>query len=245
MEAIETKPKRTYQKHKTEYKITVKHYLNTKLKPEVTSDGRNVYPIYTVILAKRQNHYRRSLTFAYSTIDDFEELLIREKSLFDAEKELLTNKIRKHFDEGNEDLVGAFVSLLNLHVSLAQRVRGTLNYEIIKEAERYFSETLHKPFKPLKELLNWIKQEPTKLFDGLISLVPTLEKVQNQYTQLFYFQDFLNVLLNRSQLTKDDFTIFDVQAGYFQKEVRKNMGEKSSDVLRQLNILLEQDIYPK
>ena len=46
--------KRTYQKHKTEKKITVKHYLNTSIK-EYDEIGDKIYPVYVQVTYKRKN----------------------------------------------------------------------------------------------------------------------------------------------------------------------------------------------
>ena len=46
--------KRTYQKHKTEKKITVKHYLNTSIK-EYDEIGNKIYPVYVQVTYKRKN----------------------------------------------------------------------------------------------------------------------------------------------------------------------------------------------
>lgn len=53
MEIMEV-TKRTYQKHKTEKKITVKHYLNTSIK-EYDEIGDKIYPIYVQVTYNRKN----------------------------------------------------------------------------------------------------------------------------------------------------------------------------------------------
>ena len=51
--------KRTYQKHKTEKKITVKHFLNTTIK-EYNNFGHELYPVYVQVTYNRKTTKFRS-----------------------------------------------------------------------------------------------------------------------------------------------------------------------------------------
>ncbi len=61
-------------------KITVKHYLNTNLKPYIIN-GENYYSIYVLIRANRQNTKVKSKCFEeYYTESDFEEIISNENT---------------------------------------------------------------------------------------------------------------------------------------------------------------------
>ena len=51
-------------------KITVKHYLNTKIKPEIR-DNENCYPVYVQITMRRKTTQYRSLTFCTLSETEF------------------------------------------------------------------------------------------------------------------------------------------------------------------------------
>ncbi len=87
METTE-KPKRTYQKHKTEKKITVKHYLIDNVKEDFDLEYPTIYPIYVQVTYKRKNtKFRCKIPFSYldklppipvfENLSDFEEFYIK------------------------------------------------------------------------------------------------------------------------------------------------------------------------
>ena len=58
--------KRTYQKHKTEKKITVKHYVNTDVKVDDES-GYTMYALYIQVTYNRKNtKFRSNIPFSLS-----------------------------------------------------------------------------------------------------------------------------------------------------------------------------------
>lgn len=61
------------------YKITIKHYLNTKLKPITIYENIEAYPLYLQIIYKRKNNTIKSFTGAYMSIKAFENM---QKGLF-------------------------------------------------------------------------------------------------------------------------------------------------------------------
>lgn len=62
--------KRKYVKKSHEGKISIKYFLNMKIKPEVSESGENVYPLYFQLLIKGKN------TINKSRIDDDEKYSI-------------------------------------------------------------------------------------------------------------------------------------------------------------------------
>jgi hypothetical protein len=80
--------KRTYQKHKTEKKITVKHYLIDNVKEDPDLGYPPVYPIYVQVTYKRKNtKFRCKIPYSYfdklpqipvfENLNDFEEFYIK------------------------------------------------------------------------------------------------------------------------------------------------------------------------
>ncbi len=67
------------------YTVSVKHYLNTTLKPSVV-DGKLYYPVYLMINAKRKTSRIKSLVFLNNyTVEQFKEKneCIKEKIVFE------------------------------------------------------------------------------------------------------------------------------------------------------------------
>jgi hypothetical protein len=88
MEAV----KRTYQKHKTEYKITVKHYLNKTTK-EFSSSLKQVYQIYIQVTYKSKSTKFRSRLNPISCskvdkgelgLDNLKECISRDTALIES-----------------------------------------------------------------------------------------------------------------------------------------------------------------
>lgn len=70
-ETIEKPEKRTYQKHKTEKKVSIVHFINHQLKPKKNTN--DIYPIYLRITVKRQTTNIKSLLDCLNlTISEFE-----------------------------------------------------------------------------------------------------------------------------------------------------------------------------
>lgn len=93
METTE-KPKRTYQKHKTEKKITVKHYVNTNFKQTENELGFTQYPVYVQVTYNRKNtKFKSKIPYTYLTqlpfipilesIDSFKEYYVSTPNGFE------------------------------------------------------------------------------------------------------------------------------------------------------------------
>ncbi len=76
VENVEKTAKKTYKKHKTGKKISVVHFLNSKVKPNVF-DSVLYYPLYVRITKDRKNTTLRSLIWGYFS----DEMLKNEKVL--------------------------------------------------------------------------------------------------------------------------------------------------------------------
>lgn len=73
-----TTPKRTYQKHKTEYKIAVTYKLNKRLKP-LSFYNRDCYPLYIEVRAKGKMNFfpsRLGIMLSEKSFNDFNNSVI-------------------------------------------------------------------------------------------------------------------------------------------------------------------------
>ncbi len=72
------------------YKVTIKHFLNTNLKPFIMA-GLNYYPIYVMVTARRKTTKIRSLTFnEYYTEEMFDEIMT---STDDEDKQMINDEV--------------------------------------------------------------------------------------------------------------------------------------------------------
>lgn len=96
METTE-RPKRTYQKHKTEKKVTIKHYLNTTIK-NVGSVRPDLYPVYVQVTYKQKTtKFKCKFSFLLSSnvpnypkhdnLDDFRNYYYQSNSIKIADEE--------------------------------------------------------------------------------------------------------------------------------------------------------------
>jgi len=97
----ETSERRRYKKHKEGFKITIEHKLNTKLKGRDTSDGRTLYPIYVIVVAKRKMHYFPSCHLFYVRPDDFDHFRNTElvKTLFTEESDIIKKWVIEYYND--------------------------------------------------------------------------------------------------------------------------------------------------
>ena len=65
---------RVSQKRIAKFKVGVKYYLNTKLKPEISNDGEELYPLYFQILIKGKNTVNKSRCGGKKSNKEFDKL---------------------------------------------------------------------------------------------------------------------------------------------------------------------------
>jgi hypothetical protein len=73
-------------------KVSIRYYLNTKLKPELSDDGIELYPLYFQLIVKRQKTLNRSHAKTNKmSIDDFEKIkdVANSKKIEDIGKALI------------------------------------------------------------------------------------------------------------------------------------------------------------
>lgn len=98
---------RVSQKRIAKFKITVKYYLNTKLKPEISNDGEELYPLYFQILIKGKNTVNKSRNGGKKSNKEFNKIekIINSDITFDFNnfRECI-NEVRKFYSKDFSEL---------------------------------------------------------------------------------------------------------------------------------------------
>lgn len=147
-------------------KITVKHYLNTKLKPEIDNNVK-YYPLYLTITVKSKNIKRRSNIQDFVTENDFKNDFKRdseikgkveyEKNLIeriirlfinDIDKKSVKNNLISFFDSKGYNSKDNFINMLNAYIdfyshSIYGAISNFCNDEIEKEVFAKLSTTFN------------------------------------------------------------------------------------------------------
>ncbi len=140
---IIAQPKRTYQKHKTEYKIAVEH----KLKANNSILSGISYSIYVEVRVKKQMNFFRSALKISSESSAVLEKLMKDrhfKKILDCEQRHIYNSIKNYFDkfDNNNGTVDNEPLLKNW---LAEWNNGTSADKIIDEyGKNYIKKLLPK-----------------------------------------------------------------------------------------------------
>lgn len=139
-------------------KITVKHYLNKKLRPDIDeSDKQKYYPLYLTITVKSKNIKRKSNINDFVSEKDFEtgfkdipetknrvkyecNLITRiiERLIKDIENKKVNNKLISFFDLKGYNSKDDFINILNAYIdfyshSIFEAISNFCNEEIEKE----------------------------------------------------------------------------------------------------------------
>ena len=127
--------KRTYQKHKTEKKITVKHYYNTYNKEITETINLTFYPIYVQVTYNRQNAKFKTTLESQLFLDSLEKAVPYIDGSF---KDYYFDQSRKDFDKylaRDIDLIQWLVNECikinsNFHISVLPNLYHSKIYEI-------------------------------------------------------------------------------------------------------------------
>lgn len=128
--------KRKYEKKSTEGKITVKHFLNTKLKPvpnvQSLQDGKDRYAIYVRIVVLGKTFDIKSKIKFPIALDEFEFILSSQKEYFDREINRILHiiKFQRPFESLSFDLKGVSLSYNNATIPLNEAIENTLKRKI-------------------------------------------------------------------------------------------------------------------
>lgn len=137
METTE-KPKRTYQKHKTEKKITVKHYVIKDV--ERNENGYYEFPIYVQVTYNRKNTKFRS-KIPYTVNDDIPSLIPVFDNFRSFEEFYMTNVENNAEHDFDKSLENALIRETNFIIWLTnQQIKISQNgFEIADISEVYHS----------------------------------------------------------------------------------------------------------
>ena len=256
--------KRTYQKHKTEKKITVKHYFNETIN-EIDKDGEKVVPVYVQVTYQGKNTRFRSRIKPLPNLVTQSNVDVRlHSSTFAEEKErdsaliiYLVKAFSKQNDNHNDniysinDLAGLYHNKLNDLSSLIDSCLTAEINEIIRENDGKF--TADYEVKPLISILYF------KPF------YPNLKSIQEKYSSnIWFFDAYINQCRNGELVELGEHstgwwpdtiigwlwnpTIQDFKDNYVQKELLKYFRESQNikDVITDIQKLFDkyEDNYP-
>jgi hypothetical protein len=232
METTE-KPKRTYQKHKTEKKITVKHYLNTRYFTEDInfSDNEDIpnwhevtYPqsiIYVQVTYKRKNtKFRSKVPLCH--LDQLPELRIFDN----------LDEAHEHYTTESDDIIKWITKDLNYILWVVnQEIKSNPNFDVselpeiyhgdkyslisfvedylkreIREVlyEKVLSENGYWEFEGLSKYKIYIQSSALNNLEYYLRLYPQLSFLKNRYSSHIWF---LNIYLEQNGI--GDITLFD------------------------------------
>jgi len=228
--------KRKYQKHKTDVKITVKHFLNTELKPDIDKNtGSLLYPLYIRVGVNRQLTKLRSRLNYLLPIEDLEqflsltpieeyvenERLIIEQTISNERPEQKdTFKLTQWSDRYRSglDSLGDTISTLILN-----DIDFILRYQYHwTEAELNRIDRLTIP-----EIFVFLSREG----------VTDAQSVQEQYGVLLETTSYQHIVQAVDNVAFD-FCLWDVVNGFFQNRLLKSKIPIASDYMSTLNKVL-------
>ncbi|MVM39508.1 hypothetical protein GO730_21095 [Spirosoma sp. HMF3257] len=234
-------PKRKYQKHKTESKISVRHYLNTKVKGK-EGDGKIYYPLYIQIIHKGKVNYAKSLLNTEATVEDFE--LFKQTRLQDLleEIEFLISRIRSLSHEMGENFTLKYIfgSDEEIYYPIMECLKSEIFDAVMFTDEKAKSALVDEltglPIKgdqddkqyiekiasisPLSEAINW-DTNPEYILDGVVRMIKDNSKLLELKNDFLKEVDFHALLFNRDLHSNSEITLGSWQIGYAQVRLRR------------------------
>ncbi len=181
-------PDLKYPLNNPDGKVSIRYYLNTRLKPEILEDGKEVYPLYFQLIVKRQ----KSLTKSYvennkMSVADFEKIkdVANATKLEDIDKglmPLLSNNLSENEKEDNIlDLAFPILKEKNLIYNIVADLKpfDRSNFDIKDFSTNFeiynveIKQTLSKAFRDIMKVLleKEIKQENLILADSFLKAI--------------------------------------------------------------------------
>ena len=239
--------KRTYQKHKTEKKITVKHYINDTI-TELDKYGEIVHPIYFQVIFDKKNTKIRSRIFSLheSTKNmsawgsHFQQAIDRDIVFI---KYLITKYIDNDFERFSfKDLPQLYhCKLFELSAYIDHCLNNEISYTIRRDEENGF-------FTPDSKPLIW--------YQFVLDKLPEVSIVKDNFSSQIWYFDLLLFQMRRRDIFgkgynpfKEDRqnsfrflnpTLLDFTEGYFQKTFKDFFGENQmiNDLINDINKLV-------
>lgn len=195
--------KRKYKKHKLEKKVSVRFYLNKKLKAKNIND-KLLYPLYVQVIINSQTKHFKSLTNLYTSEDQLSNFLEINKILFSEEERIIKktlqasqNVITQH--QENSELIPPKESALNKRVLLdvEDSIHGNNELddiiesalkEILQVSLVYDKSIDYRDRLYLIKLINWDNLDAKYLYQNISKIVkdptPSYERILEDFTFL-------------------------------------------------------------
>lgn len=179
--------KRTYQKHKTEYKITVKHYFNKAIK-EFQYGYKLVYPMYVQVTYKRINTKIRSkimpipcyeLDNGKIGLDDFKELINRDTALIES----LINEYDNYNIELAKDERFDITDLARLYNNDSFNLTNFIDYSLRLEIVELIKSNTENVVPNIYDV------KPLILLDFYLSQYPSLKTIREKFNSDIWIFD--------------------------------------------------------
>ena len=233
--------KRKYKKHKTESKISVRHYLNTKVKGK-KGNGTIYFPLYIQITHKGKVNYVKSFLNTESTIENFDSFKRYRNQDLQEEIDFLTTRIStlsqelgenftlKNLTGSNENIYTLIVRCLKSEIFDAvmlsdKEAKDSIIDEktglpLVEDSNsREYIEKIAE-VSPLRHAINW-DENPEEVLSGIIRLtkeIPKLLELKKDFLKDIHFFD----LLFSSELHSNaEITLGSWQVGYAQAKLQR------------------------
>jgi hypothetical protein len=187
--------KRTYQKHKTEYKITIKHYFNKAIK-EFDNSIKQVYPIYIQVTYKSKNTKFRSRIKPISCskvdkgelgLNDLKELIIRDTALIES----LINEYNNHNIVSAKDERFDITDLVSLYRNDSFNLANFIDYCLRLEIVELIESNTDKRLRSIYDV------KPLILLDFYSSQYPFLKSIREKFnSDIWIFDIYLEQINN-------------------------------------------------
>ena len=216
---METTP-RKYQKHKTEVKITVKHFLNTELKPDVDKlTGELLYPLYVRVSVNRQlTKFKSRLSYCLP-VEGLEQFLDSSpvSEYVENERLIIEQTISNERPEHKD--IFKLKNWSDRYKGGLDSISETISSLISNDIDHLVRHLYHWTDAELKQLHSLTI--PEMLVFLLRREVPEAYSIQEQYGVLLETRSYEN-LIQAVDNVAFDFCIWDTINGFFQSRLLKS-----------------------
>lgn len=247
--------KRIYQKHKTEYKVTISYELNKKVNPSYFGRDKDTltnprYPIYIRIRVRGKNTLVRSRITNYVLEGNLEKFLKEKIDYVNQEKRVI-NKIISTFEpNNNEDFdlkeftkiynLGALPACLYLSNLFMQETLDVLKERLSIKSYAFFGLLKNTPvysdtFMLFASLLKELNVEYLKEYiDNRQDIIDYYLSKSLDDRELFNERKFYNALHSHFSF---NFCLLDVDSGFFQDIIKRDVWEFDKESMKVLDNL--------